>query len=348
MAGLKKYGAWVDLGPKVEVEETMVGIRVICIPQAGMGAWAFHGWQAKVGPRIEIIPVELPGRNTRMMEAKPEDMHATVGELVANLPLDKPYVIMGHSLGAWMAYESARLVLEKKLRAPLALVVSGARAAHLASLSRDTDTRAPALGGLPSAAFWENFERRYGKNPDLQLDTVRRYVEPLLRADFRLLETYEPKVERLPIPIVACGARGDDRFTSDQLEAWREHTSSDAFDVQWFDVTPLPWSTPHRYLVEDPADFIAFLAAYCDELLPPILPGPYVVVSKKGALVREGIDLDSPQVAVLESGKPCRVAEVRYPTGGSKPRARVDHPVAGWLSPHLLAAAANNNNNNNN
>jgi medium-chain acyl-[acyl-carrier-protein] hydrolase len=35
--------------------------------QAGMGAWAFHSWQRHL-PSVSLLPVELPGRNTRLRE----------------------------------------------------------------------------------------------------------------------------------------------------------------------------------------------------------------------------------------------------------------------------------------
>lgn len=312
---------WVDQGP---VKFTQGKVRVICIPQAGMGAWAFHAFVeplSQVG--VEVLPVELPGRNTRMLEEKPREMHATVRDLVRGLgrELTKPYVLMGHSLGAFMAYEAARFIQQNKLPRPLGLVVSGARAPHL--------TESGGLSHLASDDFWEAFEERYGKNPDLQGDMVRSYVEPLLRADFELLETYVPKPGLLDnIPVVACGANGDTRFTHEQLEAWREHTTG-KFQVKRFDVTPLPWSTPHRYIVEDPKEFIGFLGDFCLGLIAPPEPGIYIVAAKKGALVRETLNLDSEQVTILPQGTECTVVEI---TNAPKPRARIESPVVGWLT----------------
>ena len=60
-------------------------------------------------------------------------------------------------------------------------------------LERDAWRSAPCLAALPGAEFWTHFERRYGHNPDLAPDSVKEYIEPLLRADFRLLETFEPR-----------------------------------------------------------------------------------------------------------------------------------------------------------
>ena len=81
-------------------------MRVLAIPQAGMGAWAFQGWS--LPETVELLPVELPGRNSRMLEPKGQSMRQLVSALVDALShtLDeKPFVVFGHSLGAWMAYE---------------------------------------------------------------------------------------------------------------------------------------------------------------------------------------------------------------------------------------------------
>lgn len=267
MAVPTKYGKWVDLGPNA-TPKVDAGVRVLCIPQAGMGAWCFHGWQEKA-KGVEILPIELPGRNSRMAEPKPVSMEACVRGLVDGVAsfLTTPYVVLGHSLGALMAFEAVCEIQRRRLKKPLALIVSGCRAASLSGPDHDVDRIAPELADLPYDQFWSHFERRYGKNPDLQSDLVKRYVEPLLRSDFRLLESYTPSMATpIDVPILACAANGDNRVTPDQLSAWKSHTSA-AFDLRFFDVTPLPWSTPHRFLVESPDAFIAFLSDYCASMV---------------------------------------------------------------------------------
>ena len=240
-----------------------------------MGAWAFHGWQELLPETVEILPVELPGRNSRMLEPKGQSFRELVKGLVDGLSdyLDaKPIVVLGHSLGAWMAYE---VVHELELRgkpAPLALVVSGARAPQLCDARKhDADRTTPCLAALPGAEFWTHFERRYGHNPDLAPASVKEYIEPLLRADFRLLETFEPRrTTRLACPVIACGANGDNRYSRDQLAAWAAHTAAE-YDERWFDGIKDPeyWGTPHRYLLDGPKAFQAFLR---DDLAATVLP----------------------------------------------------------------------------
>ena len=46
-------------------------VRVVCLPPAGAGACFFHGWGAVLPQWAEVLPVELPGRNTRIRERLP-------------------------------------------------------------------------------------------------------------------------------------------------------------------------------------------------------------------------------------------------------------------------------------
>ena len=51
-------------------------VRVACFPPAGAGACFFHGWGAALPPWVEVLPVELPQRNTRLRERLPARLHS--------------------------------------------------------------------------------------------------------------------------------------------------------------------------------------------------------------------------------------------------------------------------------
>ena len=205
----------VCVGPKDVIRDrSRIRLRVICVPQAGMGAWAYHEWQDKMPPEVEVLPVEPPGRNSRMMDPKPTTMGEMVSGLAAGLAnygaFDMPYVLLGHSLGAWCVLHkcyaasssltrpwtlsSCRVAFELCMaqkrsggRLPSLLIVSGIRAPHLYGLDHDADRVQPSISQLPDVEFWTHFERRYGVNPDLEDAMVKGMVIPLLRADFGIV-----------------------------------------------------------------------------------------------------------------------------------------------------------------
>ncbi|KAK9823821.1 hypothetical protein WJX72_005736 [[Myrmecia] bisecta] len=202
--------------------------------------------RAQLPPSIQVMPVELPGRNSRMRDPKHTSMRALVDSCLQPedgiLPLlrEKPYALFGHSMGAWVAYELAQEMQQRGEPLPLALYASANRAPHLAS----QDVDATQLHSLPSAAFWPAFERRYGHNPSLP----RLPITPL------------------SCPITAIGGTKDTRYTPAQLGAWTLHTSR-RFDEVWVQGS-------HRFLLEPAGrkQLLDHLARHLPDLLLPTAP----------------------------------------------------------------------------
>ena len=300
-APMDPHGAWILRGPDERSRPPGAvppRLRLFCLPQAGAGAWCFHGWSARLPPDVEVLPVELPGRNSRASE--PADAHPTLqrlasavldgvrhllpgGELPGQPPNPPHYALFGHSLGAWLAYEITCEVLRRRrelgdaIPMPTKLYLSGNRAPRLAGPDRDPDRENPTLAKLPESRFWPAFERRYGANPALRSPEMRARILPILRADFHLAETYRPtNLGRFAfrVPAVAVGAVGDERTTDEGLAAWARHFAppcEDAgvrfFDVRWVrGVSPewerrgeAYWGTPHRIVLDYPDELLAFM-----------------------------------------------------------------------------------------
>ncbi len=157
------YGPWILQGQKErrKVSDEDPNLRLFCIPQAGMGAWAFHGWQEALGNSIEVMPIELPGRNSRLREKRFTNMQELVKGIVDNLLNEfrkQPYCILGHSLGAWIAYEVVCELRRRHEPLPLKMYVSANRAPHL--FSKDHDVDPIHLHKLSYEAFWKAFTNR--------------------------------------------------------------------------------------------------------------------------------------------------------------------------------------------
>lgn len=227
-------------------------LRLVCLPYAGGAASIYRQWPQALSPDIEVVAVQPPGRENRLREAPHQRMGDLIDELMAALEssLDRPLGLFGHSLGALTAYELAH-ALVRRGHPPACLVVSGRRAPHLPALR-------PPMAHLDDAAFIERL-RELGGTPEAVLlhDELMELLLPVLRADFALLESYQPtEYPPLPCPMLVCGGIDDDDVSLADLDAWRPHAAG-AFRVARF-------PGGHFYLAGDAADDLRHQVA--DEL----------------------------------------------------------------------------------
>jgi medium-chain acyl-[acyl-carrier-protein] hydrolase len=205
-------------------------LRLFCFPYAGGSALNFRGWANQLPVTVELCPIELPGRGLRMKE-KPFARMLPLMQAIAPslLPyLNQPFAFFGHSMGALVGFELARLLRRAYGCSPSHLFVSGRRAPQVP----DSD---PPIHTLPNSEFLQELRRLNG-TPEavLQNDELMQLLLPTLRADFAVLETYvyTPKPP-LDCPITAFGGLQDPEVCCEVLEAWREQTRA-AFSLHMF------------------------------------------------------------------------------------------------------------------
>ena len=196
-------------------------MRVFCLPYAGGGAAIYQPWTRLAPPALQVAAIQLPGREHRLAEPAYSDVHALVPPLLDGIRthLDRPFAIFGHSMGALIAFELARELRRRGMPQPVRLFVSAHRAPHLPD-------RRPPIHALPGAEFWPAL-RKLGGTPDevLEHHELMALVEPMLRADFKLCETYAFREEPpLEIPLSVFGGSEDPGVGRDELEAWSEVT----------------------------------------------------------------------------------------------------------------------------
>ncbi|AUI64329.1 thioesterase II family protein [Amycolatopsis azurea] len=202
--------------------------RLVCFPHAGGSASYFFPVARTLAPKLDVLAVQYPGRQDRRAEPGIDNVPGLVSACVENLLpwLDKPVVLFGHSLGATVAFEVAR-VLTGQGRPPLALVVTGRRA---------PSRHFPEENYLSSDDRLIEIVRELSgdEDPVSGNEEILRMSLPSIRNDFKAAETYryEPG-EPLPCPIHAMSGTADPKAPVEDVRAWGEHTSGH-FEMKTF------------------------------------------------------------------------------------------------------------------
>jgi medium-chain acyl-[acyl-carrier-protein] hydrolase len=194
-------------------------IRLFCFPYAGGGVGIFRSWSGSLSPDVEIVGIRMPGRESRLAEPPYTRWQPLVDDLSIELwPLfDRPFVLFGHSFGAMLAYEIASAICQRG-RLPEALIVSACRPPHERARSR-------APYDAPSEAFWDWVMRLDGTPLDVLRDPdLRAALEPAMRADLQLAETWHATKFRFDRPLVAFAGARDRVVPPEQIAGWRGYT----------------------------------------------------------------------------------------------------------------------------
>jgi medium-chain acyl-[acyl-carrier-protein] hydrolase len=199
-----------------------VRMRLICLPSAGGGASRYREWPNYLPDDMEVVSIQLPGREDRFGEPTIDSMELLTGQLLDGLAgwLDRPFALFGHSMGAFIAFELAAKLRPLGLE-PVHFFAAGCRAPHLPA-TWPTDRHV-----LPDYDFIGVLRDLNGVPRELLENTEwMDLMLPALRGDFKLVETYRyrPKAP-LRCPLSVFGGLQDKEVTREGLEAWVHHTT---------------------------------------------------------------------------------------------------------------------------
>jgi medium-chain acyl-[acyl-carrier-protein] hydrolase len=197
-------------------------LRLFCFPYAGGGASSFYTWANELPSDVEIIAIQMPGLESRLMEPPITNVPLAVQMLehVIYPKLGNPFAFFGHSLGAIISFELTRKLRQQYGFEPVHLFVSGKSAPQIPDLN-------PPIHHLPQSALLEELHRRYSGIQDEILqdpDIIQEFL-PGLRASFEMYESYSyVSGDPLDCPITAFGGRQDNTARQEDIEAWRHQT----------------------------------------------------------------------------------------------------------------------------
>lgn len=203
-------------------------MRVFCLPHAGGDTNSFRSWQQHFAPHIQVCPIALPGRDSRLSEPLITDFEELVEAIYQGTEgwFDLPFAFFGHSMGSLLAFEWARKLQNRRNLHPRCIFLSGRRAPHLPGGQ-------VAIHDLPDIQFMDELRRCYQGIPEefSESPELVQFYLPILRADVAVVESYQfQDAEPLNCPMKVFAGANDATVTYDDLLAWNRQTS-DAFSA---------------------------------------------------------------------------------------------------------------------
>ncbi len=198
-------------------------LRLFCFPYAGGSGMLFQSWFRNLPRTVEVCPVQPPGRGHRLREQPFNRLEQLVQAAAEQLRpyFDLPFAFFGHSMGALISFELARLLRREGREQPRHLFVSGSNAPQLCSPDR-------LIHDLPEPELIEELLKLNG-TPREVLDhpELMELMLPIIRADMAVCETYAYKPEPpLDSAISAFGGLQDPDVPRQGVRAWESQTSS--------------------------------------------------------------------------------------------------------------------------
>jgi surfactin synthase thioesterase subunit len=209
--------------------------RILCWPGMGGATAGYVPLIRHIDEGIELLSVQLPGREGRKREPAVTDMDILTSEVCAALAERPaaPLLILGHSQGAWTAYETVRrLRSDSAGRDDIALIVACAMPPE--GPSTDELQAFASITDVWDTASRAELRRRFNGVLPAELlrsdDLLTEYLENC-RADLLLAQSYKELLARrarskLDVPIFAVAGTRDPLLPDPaSMEAWRDVTT---------------------------------------------------------------------------------------------------------------------------
>ncbi|MBP2473362.1 surfactin synthase thioesterase subunit [Crossiella equi] len=214
-AGVNPLTALIRPVPRPNATKSLV-----CIGFAGGGTTSYIPWAQHLPSDVELVVVCFAGRERRFREVPPSSWDGMFTDVlnVVRAAAFRPYVLVGHSIGAALAYEVA-VELEKEggAAAPEAVVISGHAAPHLADPQ-------PIPPGTTDDDLVQYLVEGAGVPAEALADpAAREMMLRTFRADITAYSEYRPKPNRLKAPLQVLV--GEEDLPAEATEAWQQYAA---------------------------------------------------------------------------------------------------------------------------
>lgn len=224
-------------------------LKLFCFPFGGAGVSVFSGWEDSFDENVEVIPIQLPGRERLIDEEPYKDINKAADDF-ADL-IKKEYsgfsvAFFGHCfLGSVLAFEVIKRLescqeIDVKYLFVSAAYTPGSKREYGLELEDDDK-------------FIAGVEKLTGfKNEAFAIPELRELLLPGFKADFEMDIKYKTREnDRIGVPIRAIYAENDKFVAKSEVELWCQYTTKE-FEI--FKV-----SGEHLYICDNPKETIEII-----------------------------------------------------------------------------------------
>ncbi|MFF7755230.1 thioesterase II family protein [Streptomyces sp. NPDC007971] len=202
------------------LDRTWSDTQLLCLPHSGGNGSSYRAWLAAAESEVDVVPVQLPGRETRLFEPPFTDQPTLVAELtgVVSRAGFRRIALFGHSMGAVLAMNLCR-----------ALEAAGTPVAHVFVSGHGGPSQRPAAA-FPTDSSDETILDALGATgaPNyealLRDPELREMVLRVIRADLGLVLTGFVAGPPVQAPITVLNGKDDLTSADWDVSEWAEVT----------------------------------------------------------------------------------------------------------------------------
>jgi surfactin synthase thioesterase subunit len=221
------FPSWIKLIPGRDAKSSKGAIVVF--PHAGAAAASYRVLAAALAAGGDTYIVQYPQRADRLSEPAHETVHDLALGLFEAGPWASvaPLRLFGHSMGAVVAFEFARVAEAHGVAVQKLWASSGPPPCVVADM--------PELPTSDDGVLTELADLG-GTDPELLADEeFSELLATAMRADYQAFNRYDPSPDiRIGTDIHVLGGRDDHRIGIEVLRLWETHTAG-SFDLSLYD-----------------------------------------------------------------------------------------------------------------
>ncbi|MEM9825749.1 MAG: thioesterase domain-containing protein [Planctomycetota bacterium] len=192
---------------------------LVGFPFSGSGTALFGNWRRHLPTGFSLAAAALPAREQRLGETPWSDMQAAADQLAMSwqqsFPRDQVIIPVGFSIGAVLAFEVTRRLVDAGYAVPLLVVAS--------RVGPDLETPRVGFADMDDETFLRVLSDEFNAIPPeiAANEELRSLLLPALRGDLEMGETYRYHLDaRLPCDVLAAHGSDDASVRLQWLHGW--------------------------------------------------------------------------------------------------------------------------------